>query len=198
MEDKSPKYALYARVSTNLQNNENQKQPLINYALSRGYDFTMFEEKESSRKTRPVKQEVIKRLRNREFEGVIVIKLDRWGRSFRELIFELQEFIKKDIKFISLNDNIDFSTSTGRLHFQILASFSEFERSIISERTKAGLNWVKQSGKVLGRPKGSKDRRPRPKRGYILREARKRKFADEASGNILPIEYYLNNRPPKK
>jgi len=100
---------------------------------------------------------------------------DRYARSSRELILEIQELTNKGIGFISISDNLDFSSSTGRLHFHILAAFAEFERSLISERTKEGIARTRAQGTVLGRPKGSKDSKPRPKGGYYLRELNKRK-----------------------
>lgn len=166
--------AIYCRVSTQRQTNENQKLKLIDYAESNNLDYDLYEEVESSKKTRPVKQELLAKLRQGDYKAVIVYKLDRWARSSRELLLEIQELCDKGIGFVSLSDNLDFSTSAGRLHFQILAAFSEFERNLISERTIEGLARTKQQGTRLGRPKGSKDSKPRPKSGYYLREAHKR------------------------
>ena len=170
------KVALYCRVSTNKQTNENQKIRVLQFATDKAYKFDLYEEVESTRKTRPVKQELLQRLRNGDYSQVIVYKLDRWARSSRELILEIQELIDKGIGFISISDNLDFSNSVGRLHFQILAAFSEFERSLISERTKEGIARTKGQGTILGRPKGKKDSKPRPKSGYYVREAQKRKL----------------------
>lgn len=171
----SVKIALYCRVSTNRQTNDNQKSRLIEYAEANKFEFDLFEEVESTRKTRPIKQDLLTKLRNGTYSAVVVFKLDRYARSSRELILEIQELINKGIGFISISDNLDFSSSTGRLHFHILAAFAEFERSLISERTKEGIARTKAQGTVLGRPKGSKDSKPRPKGGYYLRELNKRK-----------------------
>ena len=169
------KIALYCRVSTNRQTNDNQKSRLIEYAEVNKFDFDLYEEVESTRKTRPIKQELLTKLRSGAYTAVVVFKLDRYARSSRELILEIQELTNKGIGFISISDNLDFSSSTGRLHFHILAAFAEFERSLISERTKEGIARTKAQGTVLGRPKGSKDSKPRPKGGYYLRELNKRK-----------------------
>jgi len=171
----SVKIALYCRVSTNRQTNDNQKSRLIEYAEANKFEFDLFEEVESTRKTRPIKQELLTKLRNCTYSAVVVFKLDRYARSSRELILEIQELINKGIGFISISDNLDFSSSTGRLHFHILAAFAEFERSLISERTKEGIARTRAQGTVLGRPKGCKDSKPRPKGGYYLRELNKRK-----------------------
>jgi putative DNA-invertase from lambdoid prophage Rac len=185
------KVALYCRVSTNKQTNENQKIRLLQYATDMAYKFDLYEEVESSRKTRPVKQELLQKLRKGEYASIIVYKLDRFARSSRELILEIQELIDKGIGFISISDNLDFSNSVGRLHFQILSAFAEFERSLISERTKEGIDRLKALGIKLGRKVGSKDKKPRPKSGYILREAKKRKNQDEKKGVFQSVEAYI-------
>lgn len=192
-EEKQPnkKVALYCRVSTNKQTNENQKIRLLQYAADMSYKFDLYEEVESSRKTRPVKQELLHKLRKGEYSHIIVYKLDRFARSSRELILEIQELIDKGIAFVSVSDNLDFSSSMGRLHFQILAAFAEFERSLISERTKEGIERTKSQGTVLGRPKGKKDTKSRPKSGYYMREANKRKNQDEKKGVFQSVEAYI-------
>ncbi len=190
-EIKMSKVALYCRVSTNRQTNENQKIRLLQYANDMDYKYDLYEEVESSRKTRPVKQELLMKLRKGEYSAIVVFKLDRFARSSRELILEIQELTDKGIGFISISDNLDFSSSMGRLHFQILAAFAEFERSLISERTKEGIERAKSQGKILGRPKGSKDSKPRPKSGYLMREINKRKNKDEEKGSFKSVDNYI-------
>ena len=186
METKKSRIALYSRVSTNKQTNLNQIHRLVDYATQKGIEFDLYEEVESSRKTRPVKQDLLKKLRNGEYESVVVYKLDRWARSSTELILEVQELIDKKIGFLSVSDNLDFNSSMGKLHFHILSAFAEFERNLISERTKEGLARVKMQGiKKLGRPKGSKDSKPRPKSGYYVREANKRKDRKMVENNNI-------------
>lgn len=185
------KVAMYCRVSTQSQTTENQKIRLLQYATDNKLKYDLYDEVESTRKTRPIKQTVLSKLREGEYSAVIVFKLDRWARSSRELLLEIQELVDKGIGFISVSDNLDFTSSVGRLHFHILSAFSEFERSLISERTKEGLMRAKSQNKQLGRPKGSKDSKPRPKSGYMLREVSKRKKIDEQKNIYLPIENYM-------
>ena len=191
MENKAYKVALYCRVSTSEQNNNNQEIRLIEYCKVKGWLFDVYREVESSRKTRPIKQELLTKLRNKEYNAIIVYKLDRYARSSAELILEIKELLDKGISFISISDNLDFSTATGKLHFQILSAFAEFERELIRERTIEGLRRTKIQGTTLGRPKGSKDKKNRPKSGYILREAKKRKKADENKNIFIPIKSYI-------
>lgn len=147
---------------------------------------------ESTRKSRPVKAELLNKLREGHYDGVLVYKLDRWARSSTELVLEIRELANKGIAFISYTESLDFSTSTGRLHFQILSAFAEFERDLISERTKEGIYRAKNRGKTLGRPKGSKDKKKRRKAGYYLREARKKQMEDQEIGIHKSIQDYLN------
>ena len=97
----------------------------------------------------------------------------------------------KGIQFISYSENLDFSTSTGKLHFQILSAFAEFERSLISERTIEGIRRAKMKGMILGRPRGAKDLKKRKGAGYLLREANKRQKVDQSKGNYKDINEYL-------
>lgn len=185
--------ALYCRVSLSngSQTTENQRIRLVDYAEKNNLTYDIYEETESTRKTRPVKQALLARLRNHEYDAVIVYKLDRWARSSTELILDTKELLDKGIGFISISDNLDFSTAAGKLHFQILSAFAEFERELIRERTIEGLRRAKMQGKKAGRPKGSKDRKKRKRSGYILREALKRQNNDKKNGRIRFINEYL-------
>jgi DNA invertase Pin-like site-specific DNA recombinase len=165
------KVAIYCRVSKREQNPENQRLQLEEYAKRMNYDYEVFTETESTRKTRPVKQDLMNRLRQKDFDGILVLKLDRFARSLSELVIDVKELIDKGVAFISLRDNLDLSSATGKLQFHILAAFAEFEREIIRERTLDGLERAKANGSCLGRPKGAKDKKKRRKSGYHLRYA---------------------------
>jgi len=105
---------------------------------------------------------------------------------------DTKSLLDKGIGFISISDNLDFGTASGKLHFQILCAFAEFERELIRERTIEGLRRSRLQGKTPGRPKGSKDSVKRKRSGYILREARKRQKVETDSGVHKSIEHYLN------
>lgn len=152
------KIALYCRVSTREQKTDNQKIILEEFAKKSGWDYDVFEEIESTRKTRPIKYKLLQQLRHREYDGVCVLKLDRWARSMIELTNEVTEFHEKNILFFSIRENIDLSTSAGKLQFNIFAAFAQFERDIIRERTLDGLARAKAEGKKLGRPKKNKSK----------------------------------------
>ncbi|NOQ98193.1 MAG: recombinase family protein [Calditrichae bacterium] len=190
------KIAIYCRVSTSDQTPENQRIRLTEYAREKEWECEVYTEVESTRNTRPVKAELLHKLRDGKYDGVLVYKLDRWARSSTELVLEIRELVSKGVVFISYTENLDFSTSTGRLHFQILSAFAEFERDLISERTKEGIYRARIRGKTLGRPKGSKDKKKRRKADYYLREARKKQQEDQKMGMHRSIEDYLNNETP--
>ena len=155
------KIAIYARVSRTDQILENQTNPLIEYCKRMNYDYEIFLEKEFTRKTRPIQWALYNRLLKKEFDGLLFYKLDRWARSLKELVTHMEALHEKGVILISYMENIDLSTSTGKLMMQIMGSFAEFERSIIRERTMAGLDRARAQGKKLGRP--------RIKRGYVNR-----------------------------
>jgi len=89
----------------------------------------------------------------RKFDAVLVWKLDRFGRSLRHLLNALAELEAHGVAFVSLRDNLDLSTPSVRLMFQIIGAMAEFERALIQERVKAGLRNARSKGKRLGRPR---------------------------------------------
>lgn len=167
------KAAVYIRVSTLDQHPENQRLALKEYVEKEGWDYEVFEEKMSTRKKRPIKNEVYQKCMHKEFDILVIWKIGRWGRSTREVVNDFENLHNKGIKIVSLQDNIDMTTPNGRFFMQVLAAFAELEREIIRERVKAGLKRAKSEGKKLGRPKGSKDKKIRRKSGYHQRYAKK-------------------------
>ena len=138
----------YARVSTKEQNLTLQID-----ALKKEGCKIIFEEKMSGTKSdRPELKKMMAQLRE---EDVIVIwKLDRLGRSLRDLVNLVTEIQTRKAGLKSLNDSINTTTPHGKLTFYLFAALAEFERDIISERTKAGLAAARARGRMGGRPKG--------------------------------------------
>lgn len=158
------KVAIYARVSTDDQTTENQLIPLKQYAERMGWEYEVYEEKVSTRKTRPVQNEVFHKLLRREFDGLVIYKFDRWARSTTELVDHVERLIEKGVHIYSYSENVDLSSSMGRAMLTIISAFAQLERDLIRERTLAGLARAKAQGKTLGRPKGSKDKGYRKRR----------------------------------
>lgn len=143
----------YARVSTLDQSLDLQKDALLKAGVEADY---IFEEKVTGTKAdRPKLQELISSAR--KGDQIIVYKLDRLSRSTKHLIELSEEFEKKGIELISIQDKIDTTTAIGKAMFKMLAVLSEMERDIISERTKAGLESARARGRKGGRPKMSKE-----------------------------------------
>jgi DNA invertase Pin-like site-specific DNA recombinase len=148
------KVAIYCRTSKTDQNPENQKIELEKYAKAMGYDYVIFEEQESTRKTRPVKNEIFQDALRKKWDLILVWKLDRWARSMQELINDLELLRQNNVQFKTLKENIVLDDNpTNKLMINILSAFAQFERDIIRERTMAGLERARQQGKKLGRPK---------------------------------------------
>lgn len=138
----------YARVSTKDQNLALQRD-----ALEREGCEMLFEEKISGRSARrPALAEMLDKLR--EGDVVVIWKLDRLGRSLRDLVTLVQDIQDKGAGLKSLHDSIDTTTPQGKLTFHLFAALAEFERDIISERTRAGLSSARARGRNGGRPKG--------------------------------------------
>ena len=161
------KVAIYCKTSIQDEHPERQRADLEAYAKRMGYDYEVFEEKESSRGTRPIKQGLLKRLRAKEFDGLLIWKLDRWAKNLLELIPEIKDLLNRQLFFISLKDGVDLSGENARQAFHIVSALAEFERASVRERVKLGLERAKRAGKKLGRPFGARDRNSRQKRGYL-------------------------------
>ena len=136
----------YARVSTDDQNLDLQHDELKRVGCENIYSELI----SSTKAERPQLQACLKALRH---DDVLVIwRLDRLGRNLKELIELVNELEKKGCGLVSLKESIDTTTPTGRLVFHIFASLAQFERELIQERTKAGIQSARERGKVGGRP----------------------------------------------
>ncbi|MGB7337505.1 MAG: recombinase family protein, partial [Phototrophicaceae bacterium] len=137
----------YARVSTQDQNPELQLD-----ALKKAGCEKLFVEKASgAQRDRPELTMMLKQAA-RAGDTIVVWKMDRLARSLKQLIETVEMLEDKEIGLRSLTESIDTTTSGGRLIFHIFGALAEFERSIIRERTKAGLESARQRGRIGGRP----------------------------------------------
>lgn len=149
--------ALYARVSTlAVQHPEMQLAELRSYVSRRGWELAgeyVDEGVSGSKESRPALNRLMQDASRREFDIVLVWKIDRFGRSVKHLINTLADLDSCGVAFASLRDNLDLSTPSGRLMFQIIGAMAEFERALTLERVRAGLNNARRNGKRLGRPR---------------------------------------------
>ena len=152
--------AIYARVSTNEQTTENQVRELTEWADRAGHDIVAVYDDNgiSGAKGREYRKEFDKLLKGavrREFDLVAAWSVDRLGRSLQDLIGFLQELHGAGVDLYLHQQALDTTTPSGKAMFQMMGVFAEFERSMISERVKAGLARTKAKGTRLGRPKTS-------------------------------------------
>ena len=103
-----------------------------------------------SKESRPELNRLMVDAHKRKFDAVPVWKIDRFGSSLKHLVNSLADLSAYGVAFISLRDNLDLSTPSGRLMFQIIGAMAEFERSLIQERVRAGLRNAKTQGKNVG------------------------------------------------
>ena len=157
------KVAIYCRVSTKDQDITKQIRICEAFCTTKGWEvFKTYEDTISGTKSsRPSFNQLLIDMRRYRFRAVVVTKLDRIGRSLQHMISIFDEFKSKHVEFVAVTQNIDTTTSIGRLQWQIMGAFAEFERNLISERTKEGLRFAKNVGKR------GKDKKPRQKRGGL-------------------------------
>jgi len=143
----------YARVSTNEQNLDLQTD-----ALTKAGCENIYTDKASGAKTdRAGLTEAINYMR--KGDTLVVWKLDRLGRSLKHLIETVGALQAREMGFRSLQENIDTTTSGGKLFFHVFGALAEFERDIIRERTKAGLLSARARGRLGGRPKAMDEKK---------------------------------------
>ena len=153
---KKKKIAAYIRVSTDQQTTELQRRELLEFIEKRGWQvYRIYEDfgLSGTNGNRPALKELLKDAKSKRFDVVMCWKMDRLFRSLKDLIITLQDFSELGIEFVALKENIDLTTSSGRLLMQIIGAMGEFEASLIRERVMSGLANARAKGKKLGRPR---------------------------------------------
>src|SRR3990167_3173734 len=142
------KAVFYARVSRDDLHCENQRTVLLDWAVKSGmseqvFSAAYYQEEESTRKTRPIKEKVLNMIRAGEYDTLVVTRIDRFARSLQELVSNIEECINRGSRFVSVMNGFDFHkvsyNASQQLMLNIFASFAQFEREIIRERTLEGL-----------------------------------------------------------
>ena len=149
--------AIYARVSTSIgQSVEMQLRDLREFVKHRSFELVgeyCDEGVSGSRESRPALDDLLRNARRRKFDAVLVWKLDRLGRSLVHLVRLLEELRALGVELISFSEGLDFTTTTGKLLYQVISAFAEFERDCIRERVMAGMRNARARGKRIGRPR---------------------------------------------
>ena len=147
--------AIYARVSTEDQSLDAQLRDLREYCKGRGWEATEYLDHgiSGAKDSRPGWNACWDAIQKRKVSILVVHALDRIGRSLHHLVRIIQHFAENRLTLVSFRENIDLSTAGGRMLAGIFSVLAEFERGIISERTKAGLRAARARGKQIGNRK---------------------------------------------
>jgi DNA invertase Pin-like site-specific DNA recombinase len=156
------KVAIYVRVSTEDQDYASQIELCKKHCEVKGWEiYKVYQDVfTGASASRPSFNQMLEDMRKYKFNAIVVTKLDRIGRSLQHLLSLFDELNTKGIQFVAVTQNIDTTTSAGKLQMQIMGAFAEFERNLISERTKEGLKGKANVGKR------GKDKKPRSNAGY--------------------------------
>lgn len=142
--------ALYARVSTDNQDLKRQEEKLEDWAEENGYNYTLFSEKVSSVKERPKFEQIMSNLE--DYDVVAVTKLDRFGRSTRDILGKIEQVEQNGAEFITTEQPIDTGDEIiGDILVKLLSVFADFERQMIRQRMEEGYREAVEEGRT-GRP----------------------------------------------
>jgi putative DNA-invertase from lambdoid prophage Rac len=181
--------ALYARVSTSDQDGTSQLVRLRQWASDTKHPRQVVVEEIDQATGRNVRRPGLARImaeaRGHRVRTVAVCKIDRWARSILDLNSTLHELRDLGVEFVAVDQGLrvspDRSDATSKLMLDVLGAVAEWEASIISERTRESLAYKRDVEKVrLGRPPGSKDKKPRANKGYLARYAERRVVSEGA------------------
>ena len=182
----------YARVSTQDQDLSLQLDALTNYGCVR-----IFEEKVSGRsRQRPELDHLLEVAR--EGDTVVVWKLDRLGRSLKNLIELMEYFRENKINFVSLKENIDTTSASGEMMFYIFALIAEYEREVTVERTRAGVQAARARGRFGGRPKIEKSKRNMALKMYDSQQYTIKEITEATGVSKATIYRYVKENQKEK
>jgi DNA invertase Pin-like site-specific DNA recombinase len=155
------KAAIYCRVSTTAgQSVDMQLLDLRQLAQQRGFEIVAEfcdEGVSGSCDSRPRLDQMLSDAQRGKFQAVLIWRLDRLGRSLQHLVRLFVSFRAWNVALISFGEGLDFSTSMGKLFYQLSGAFAEFERDCIRERVKAGMRNARAKGRRIGRPRAVVD-----------------------------------------
>jgi putative DNA-invertase from lambdoid prophage Rac len=151
--------AIYARCSTGEQDPTMQIAELREYAERRGFHIVAehTDIASGSVDSRPELNRALLLAKQRKIDVLLCWKIDRLGRSLKHLVNTIAELEAVGVAFVSLKDNLDFSTPAGRLLFNVIGSMAQFERDLIRERTVSGMAAARRRGARIGRPRVAVD-----------------------------------------
>lgn len=152
----------YSRCSTDHhdQNPQVQVHEMRRYCASRGWiivEEIIDHGYSGGNPNRPGLKRLMSMVHTKQIDGVVVLNLSRLFRSLKHLVVTLEEFLELGVTFVSIKEQVDYSTAAGRLFIGVIGSLNEFTRELIRENTILGLKHARNQGKILGRPKMRND-----------------------------------------
>lgn len=181
----------YARVSKNNQNLEMQIDALTKYGVDE-----IYEEKASSvKKNRQELGELLSKLRTGD--TLVIWKLDRLGRTVKQLLQLAEDFESKGINFVSLTEGFDTTTPVGKFTFHIMCSVAQMERDVQIERTKSGLEAARKRGRTGGRKPKDQAKINTALKMYFSNEHTIKDIIDATGVSKTTLYKYINNHNEK-
>ena len=185
--------AVYIRVSSKGQKSDSQRAEIEKWLQSRDHDsgsVQWFEDRESgSTLNRKAFNKLQAAIFNGDIKTVVVWKLDRLARSMREGVNTIKDWCEKDIRIVSVTQQIDLSGAVGHLVASVLFGIAEIEKNHIRERQAAGIALAKKKGKFTGRRKGTTKKRPKR-----AKDLRKQGLKIPEIANVMNISVSTVNR----
>ena len=185
--------AVYIRVSTKNQKSDSQRAEIEKWLQSHAMNTPVwFEDQESGSS---LKRDAFKQLEaaifNGEVKTVVVWKLDRLARSMREGINVIKDWCEKDIRIVSVTQQIDLSGAVGHLVASVLFGIAEIEKDHIRERQAAGIALAKKKGKFTGRKKGTTKKRPKRAKDLRKQGLKIPEIANVMNVSVATVNRYL-------
>ena len=151
---KTKRAGLYLRVSTGMQDTSMQEEELKEMAERRGWETKVYRDhgESGAKERRPALDSLLADVRRGRLDVVMVFSLDRLARSLKHLLELAEEFRASGVDLYSAKQSIDTASPSGRLTYQVLGAVAEFEREMLRERVRAGLQQARRRGHRLGRP----------------------------------------------
>jgi DNA invertase Pin-like site-specific DNA recombinase len=190
--------AIYARVSTSNHGQDvaMQTRELRDYCDRRGFrrvDEYIDAGFSGAKDSRPELNQLMADAHRRHFDAVVVWRFDRFARSVSHLLRALETFKALGIEFVSISEQVDTTTPTGKMIFTVLGAVAELERCLIAERVRAGLRNARAKGHRLGRPRVAVDA---PRIAALRAQGRSwREITDETGVSKGTAQRTLHNLP---
>lgn len=194
------KIGIYLRVSTEKQDLSMQRSELEAYCKARGWDNLKFHEDigTGTNSQREGLKALMRDARARKIDLILIWKLDRLFRSLKDLVNTLNELEEIGVALVSLKDQIDMTTSTGRLMTHLLGAFAQFEADLIKSRVIAGIENARRKGKTLGRPRLNKESQIKELRDKGLTYGQIQMKLNVSKGAVWRALKTCPNNPTKK